>query len=356
MKVFATFAHRCIVFVGLAGVATTGLSILSGTPVQAGVSKDPGDVPTNELWPDLEAFDSVGRISAGNGWGSGTYIGNRWVLTAAHVVAPASDPTFELGDQEFEAEGWAWPQNYNFPTADIALMRLESDVTSEAAADLYTAGNAVGKKGHHVGFGVKGSSGEQGITNISGENSRGGTNMLDTLWGDFVTDSDDNRIVMSDFDSGDPSHNYMGSAEPTDLEYLIAGGDSGGSVFIETENGFKSAAVTILGLSRDGTNNTDFGDMSGATRVSSYDNWLEDVQATVEETGSFDSLADEDIADFAVPAMASGNANIQRGDLRRYYSYDEESGEMQRIATPEPSSVALLGLGGLALMGRRRRK
>ena len=82
-----------------------------------------------------------------------------------------------------------------------------------------------------------------------------------------------------DFDNpDDASSNFSGSAVPHPTELLPAGGDSGGGWFIDFGDGVSLlAGIQSWGGAIDGNVNSDYGDLSGATRVSSHLQWIFDT-------------------------------------------------------------------------------
>ena len=93
-----------------------------------------------------------------------------------------------------------------------------------------------------------------------------------------------NRIFLSDFDNPNPYaffDNLVGSRTPLYIEGLIAPGDSGGPVFITDGTTRYIAGVnSFVGANFfDGKADSDYGDISGATRVSVFANWINDTIA-----------------------------------------------------------------------------
>jgi hypothetical protein len=114
-----------------------------------------------------------------------------------------------------------------------------------------------------VGYGATGT-GATGDVTFDGL-KRAGQNMIDAV---AITPGKENRILLSDFDSGLASDNSYGSAVPHALEAMIAPGDSGGGLFIPCGSaGYADdclAGITSFGWGRlDGDPNSDFGDVGG---------------------------------------------------------------------------------------------
>ena len=248
---------------------------------EAGTMQSPAYDGIHQSLAQAEPFDSVGQISGTTGFssysGSGVYLGDGWVLTAAHVVDQASELAFDIDGQTYTAEAWAYHSDWDpadvTAGADIALIKLTEDVSTDiSAATLYTGTDEVGSLGISVGYGLTGT-GLGGYDTDSSMNKRAGTNIVDEVYGDDV--------LLSDFDSGRGFHNATGSSQATGLEYLIAPGDSGGGLFIYDASiqAWSLAGINSFGLGLDGEADSDYGDISGQTRVSYYDDWIYDIMA-----------------------------------------------------------------------------
>ena len=136
----------CLTKLGLVGVLVMVLSGL-GRPASAGTVADPNEFTDHEALAHDEAFDSVGRFIGATETSaysaSGVYLGDGWVLTAAHVVDEATSLSFEIGGATYEAEAWAYHADWNpadiVSGGDIALVKLAGDAAPPiTGATLYT--------------------------------------------------------------------------------------------------------------------------------------------------------------------------------------------------------------------------
>jgi hypothetical protein len=255
------------------------------------------------------AFSSVGKIRSStpssNFLASGTLIASDWILTAAHVVDRATSLSFQIGGRSYSASRWVPHPQWNGNLAagfDIALVQLSSPVVGITPATRYTGTNELGAVGISVGFGKTGQ-GLDGFTRLDGL-KRAGENVIDRFY-----PGSNNRIFISDFDN--PNYygeSKFGSFVPTDLEYLIAPGDSGGGVFINFGQGPMLAGVHSFVSATDGRINSDYGDVSGHTRVSVFNSWINSIlrgSFTSAGLGKLTRTSSALIAQSAVPEPAT---------------------------------------------------
>lgn len=287
------------------------------------------------------AYESVGQFvttTSSSGYSaSGTVIASDWVLTAGHVVDDVTSMEFTVAGGTYSAKQWVPHPKWNGNLGggyDIALVQLDRAVPDKLTpATLYTGKDELGAIGTSVGFGMTGT-GLTGATLWDGE-KRAGLNVIDAFYGGPAKKA---RIFLSDFDNpDDPLDSSYGSATALDWEYLIAPGDSGGGVFIDFGEGAVLAGVHSFGAAFDGLIDSDYGDISGHTRVSKFTGWIEDVMSG--GTGK--------------PGKGGGgkpDKSDKPGKPRLGTSFTETPNHV----VPEPAPLALLLLGGASLLRRRR--
>ncbi len=241
-------------------------------------------------------FPATGRLTWPGFLCSGNFIGNfggsGWVLTAGHCVddgTAASQFDFLLGGTNDDGAAiFPAPTSTNFIDSlakgdDIALVRLVGEVVGVAAAVLNTGTNEVGMVGTHVGFGRTG-------TGLTGDTSGAGTkraaeNVIDALGNSVDVGLADQLI--DDFDNPlDAGDSLFGSSAPLNLEGLIAPGDSGGGYYVDFGFGFELVGIHSFNGAIDGDLDSDYGDLSGSTRVSSFVPWINATTSAVPEPSS----------------------------------------------------------------------
>ena len=97
------------------------------------------------------------------------------------------------------------------------------------------------------------------------------------------------------------------------------------------------------------SNNTDTGTVSiaGGSPINFYDG--------VDTTGQPYTFTGFDILAFTTPISLSSGDTLVFTNVSAGQSFEIDSLDLDVVVVPEPSSTALLGLGGLALLMRRRK-
>lgn len=334
------------------------------------------------------AFSSVGQLlwnEPGNAFrASGVLIDENWVLTAGHVVDGIDLAGSGITNMRFSLEGethlaaewivhpdWTGTRGDLFAGADIGLIRLTDSVLNIEPATFFSGADERGKVATIVGFGETGT-GLTGIVNGSGGTKRAGQNVIDIV-GPPVFSND--RLLAIDFDNPQNARDStFGSATPLSLEFLPAGGDSGGGAFIAGLDDLPAlAGIVSFTSTSDGVVDSDFGDRAGITRVSRFLPWIDETIAARTITADFDgdgNVDGDDLLALIVGFGKSGGASLTDGDANRDGRVDrtdldvwrQQLGTANRLAggplvsasIPEPSTAALLAMALCAICFWRR--
>lgn len=185
---------------------------------------------------------------------SAVAIDKNWIVTAAHVVKKSKSCVVhnKEKDQSFIVSEVICHESFSddkFGTADIALCYVDKDIGLVNYPDLYSDNDEIGKICSISGYGLTGTFKTGAIK--SDNIKRAGRNKIDYI--------DRDLLICS------PS-----GMDRTELEFLIASGDSGGGLFINN----KLAGINSCVLAIDKNPNSNYSDESGHTRVSLYHDWI----------------------------------------------------------------------------------
>lgn len=183
---------------------------------------------------------------------SAVAIDPHWVLTAAHVVKGAKICIVHQEEKAFLIHQVFIHEEFNdgkFGLNDIALCYVDEDLGLDFYPPLHEDNNEVGKTCTISGYGCTGtfSTGAKKSDSLR----RGGSNKIDGI--------DRDLLICS------PSLENR-----TELEFMIASGDSGGGLFI----GNKLAGINSCVIALDKSPDSTYGDECGHTRISKYVNWI----------------------------------------------------------------------------------
>lgn len=190
---------------------------------------------------------------------SAVVIKPNWALTAAHVVKDTSNVKIVVGENEFSVKTISHKdfETDNFGHFDIAICHSEKDFGMKFYPELYSDSDEEGKVVSISGYGL---TGNFSTGAIKGDGiKRAGSNIINRL---------ENSILVCTLDD-----------KRTELEFLIASGDSGGGLFI----GNKLAGINSFVMAADKVPNADYGDESGHTRISLFIDWIEERIKEIQE-------------------------------------------------------------------------
>ena len=186
----------------------------------------------------------------------------RVVLTAAHVVEEAENMYIKLRDEEIKISTAIILKAYDktkFGPFDLAICHLEKDAFIDFYPELYSKDDEVGKVCSISGFGMTGN--YRYGAKVHDGIKRAGSNIIDEICSGMLSCSVNKKPY-------------------TELEFLIANGDSGGGLFIDQKlAGINSTIMTEKG----GTLNSDLQDQSCHTRISLHKPWLDYVISQIED-------------------------------------------------------------------------
>ena len=252
---------------------------------------------------------------------------------------------------------------------DIGLAELTSPVLNVNPATLYTGTAENHQIGTIVGYGATGT-GLTGAVQSAGTD-RAGTNVLSlgsALNSISWSGGGNDTILVADFDApgqtGDPTTNL---AVPTSLEYCAAPGDSGGGWFMDVGGTQEVVGVTSFLLENPANfAQAQYGDICGATRVSSYLSWISGYAKynVANWTADFNHDGIVDVVDLGILAsdwkktgmiFSQGDTNsdskVDVVDLGTLATYWQKTNSTDVV--PEPASMALLSIVGLLMLRRR---
>lgn len=181
-----------------------------------------------------------------------------WFLTAAHVVKGSKSCyiTVEEKPRICVEEVYCHKDFHDdkFGYNDIAIGYVKEDMNLDFYPELYKEDNEVGRICSISGYGLTGTflTGAQ----TADFNRRAGSNLISHI---------DRHLIITT--PSKRNNNF------TQLEFLIASGDSGGGLFIDK----KIAGINSCVIAVDGKPNSTYTDEGGHTRISQHLDWIDSI-------------------------------------------------------------------------------
>ena len=235
------------------------MSFLSINLVQAG-TRDP-NVPDSKYINYAKDFHFVGKVCGKYNDGSaycasGVAISDYIMITAAHVVDKSESCQFNINNKKCKIKEVIIHKDFDeskFGLNDIAICISEESFDLKFYPGLYTEKDEIGKVCSISGYGITGTFNTG--AKLSDDTRRAGSNKIDYI--------DKQLLICS------PSKDNS----KTQLEFLIASGDSGGGLFIDG----KLAGINSCVMAVKGSPNSSYGSESGHTRISDHAEWIKKV-------------------------------------------------------------------------------
>jgi len=300
-------------------------------PVVGGsLTGSPGDSPAAHIDPNSPSspYAGVGAIEVvakgASFIGTGTVIGKRYVLTAAHVVDMNNDGKVDRkdglqgvyfvlnadGDQSSRIAVTGFSVNHDFtgfgrPSVndDVAILMLAEDVPDDVPiyslpqTDL-KAGTAITM----VGYGRSGDGADGYSTPASPFVKRVGQNTVDAFYGqDDKGRPQGNETFRFDFDGPAGNGPLGGPTLGNGQESQLGAGDSGGPAFATVDGQLVLVGVTSF---TQGANAPRFGSMGGGANLYPYASFVNSI---------LDGSSSSTTTTYTRPAPASGGGGIGVG-------------------------------------------
>jgi secreted trypsin-like serine protease len=227
--------------------------------------------------------------------GSCVLIAPQYIVTAAHNVTTGGR-IYRPGKVTFGNNIYTistdvqikYNPNYNetdFGSGDIAIVKLDTPVTGITPAIRLNGISELGKQVVHRGFGLRNgnNNGKLGYNIVDGTADQLNTQGFKAIQTQVEIKNATPLCLIMDYDDGSATGNSLSaigsSATPMPSELVVTAGDSGGGLFVRTNNGLRlvGIAVDLAGYDNDRNLTTEsvYGRVSSYTRISAYKDWIE---------------------------------------------------------------------------------
>jgi hypothetical protein len=229
----------------------------------------------------VDGWSYVGDLG-GQGTGGGVYLGNGWVITAAHVGA---------GSGTYVLDGVSYTVNtsteHTIGTADLMMFQISSASGLPKLASLTLASSAPTSSTPMVMIGYGGGTGgtisTDSKTGVNGFNVNGSTAGVES-WGVSYLSVADVATAFGPYTSTDYRTTFTAATNPLRPSAIVQGGDSGGGVFIydtATKKWELSGILELLYTASGGQSlSVDSGDQSGIIDLSQYAAQIDAIEVT----------------------------------------------------------------------------
>lgn len=218
------------------------------------------DTPDNKYLEYAQSFHVIGRLCGDyedktSFCASAVAIDNYHILTAAHVVNNSKSCYLHINSKKICVTNFVINKDFesDFGTADIAIGYCDESINLKSYPQLYSKRDEIDKICSISGYGLYGTfnSGAKSSDN----KRRAGSNKVDYITANLLVCNPSKR---SDKDF-------------TELEFMIASGDSGGGLFIDGKLAGINSCIMSVGRSP----KSSYENESGHTRISSFVDWIE---------------------------------------------------------------------------------
>lgn len=190
---------------------------------------------------------------------SAVAIDDHFILTAAHVVKDSNSCVFIINDKSYCLSDVLYHKDFDtkeFGTSDIAIGYSKESFGLSFYPPLYDNNDEENKVCSISGYGITGNFNSGSF--LSDNKKRAGSNVIDSI--------NKNMLICSPSKRGEKGY--------TELEFLIAPGDSGGGLFIDG----KLAGINSCVMAIERAPKSVYKDESGHTRISKFINWIREYK------------------------------------------------------------------------------